>query len=66
MSDASRQLYLRVVLVAVGLIAIFAVYPLFVLWPYGLDLNDPSGTEFAENDFGFVFLDLSYDLRQFL
>jgi hypothetical protein len=34
MSDA-RLLYLRIALVAFGLIFIFAVYPLTVLWPAG-------------------------------
>ncbi len=35
MADASRLGPLRVVLVAVGLIFIFAIYPLGVLWPSG-------------------------------
>jgi hypothetical protein len=35
MSDASRQSYLRIALVAVGLIAIFGLYPLLILWPSG-------------------------------
>ncbi|MGY4228831.1 putative membrane protein [Bradyrhizobium sp. USDA 4503] len=35
MSAETRLTCLRVALVAVGLIAIFAVYPLFQLWPSG-------------------------------
>ena len=35
MTDQARLTYLRVALVIVGLISIFAVYPLLVLWPSG-------------------------------
>jgi hypothetical protein len=35
MSDESRQLYLRIALIVVGLIAIFGLYPLLILWPSG-------------------------------
>jgi hypothetical protein len=35
MSDAGRQLYLRIALIVVGLIAIFGLYPLLILWPSG-------------------------------
>ena len=35
MSDAARLRYLRAVLVAVGLIFIFGIYPLGVVWPSG-------------------------------
>jgi hypothetical protein len=35
MSDESRRLYLRVALIVVGLIAIFGLYPLLILWPSG-------------------------------
>ena len=35
MSAETRLTYLRIALVVVGLIAIFAVYPLFQLWPSG-------------------------------
>ncbi|MCP1839889.1 putative membrane protein [Bradyrhizobium sp. USDA 4524] len=35
MSAETRLTCLRIALVAVGLIAIFAVYPLFQLWPSG-------------------------------
>ena len=34
-SDANRVRYLRVALVAVGLIFIFGIYPLSVVWPTG-------------------------------
>jgi hypothetical protein len=35
MSDESRRFYLRIALIAVGLIAIFGLYPLLILWPSG-------------------------------
>ena len=35
MSDANRLRYLRVVLIAVGLIFIFGIYTLVVVWPSG-------------------------------
>jgi hypothetical protein len=35
MLDESRQFYLRIALIAVGLIAIFGLYPLLILWPSG-------------------------------
>jgi hypothetical protein len=35
MTDADRLFYLRTALVVIGLIFIFAVYPLTVLWPSG-------------------------------
>lgn len=35
MDDARRLACLRIVLVIVGLIALFAVYPLMLLWPSG-------------------------------
>ena len=35
MSDADRLRYLRVALIAVGLIFVFAIYPLGILWPSG-------------------------------
>ena len=35
MSDESRRSYLRIALIAVGLIAIFGLYPLLILWPSG-------------------------------
>ena len=35
MSDATRLFCLRIALVVFGLITIFAVYPLYVLWPSG-------------------------------
>jgi len=35
MSDANRVRYLRAVLVVVGLIFIFGIYPLSVVWPSG-------------------------------
>jgi hypothetical protein len=35
MSDDARLSYLRIALIAVGLIAIFGLYPLVVLWPSG-------------------------------
>jgi Family of unknown function (DUF6632) len=35
MSDATRLFYLRIALIAVGLIFIFAIYPLGLVWPSG-------------------------------
>jgi hypothetical protein len=35
MSDESRRFYLRIALIVVGLIAIFGLYPLLILWPAG-------------------------------
>lgn len=35
LSDANRLRYLRVMLVAVGLIFVFGIYPLGVVWPSG-------------------------------
>src|SRR5215813_2454190 len=35
MSDASRLKLLRIVLVVVGLLAIFGFYPLTIVWPSG-------------------------------
>ena len=35
MPDESRRFYLRIALIVVGLIAIFGLYPLLILWPSG-------------------------------
>jgi len=35
MNDESRLLYLRVALIVFGLVAIFGLYPLTVVWPSG-------------------------------
>jgi len=35
MSDANRLYYLRIALIAVGLIFIFGLYPLGIVWPAG-------------------------------
>jgi len=35
MSDANRQLYLRIALIVVGLTFIFGIYPLGIVWPSG-------------------------------
>jgi hypothetical protein len=35
MSDTQRLAYLRIALVATGLICIFAIYPLSIVWPSG-------------------------------
>ena len=35
MSDANRVRYLRVMLVVVGLVFVFGIYPLGVVWPSG-------------------------------
>ena len=35
MSEANRQLYLRIALVVVGLTFIFGIYPLGIVWPSG-------------------------------
>jgi len=35
MSDESRLSYLRIALIAVGLISIFGIYPLGLIWPSG-------------------------------
>src|SRR5215510_12541723 len=35
MSAASRQLYLRIALIVIGLTFIFGIYPLSIIWPSG-------------------------------
>src|SRR5229473_7869030 len=35
MSDANRQLYLRIALIVIGLTFIFGIYPLGIVWPSG-------------------------------
>jgi hypothetical protein len=35
MSDGNRQLYLRIALIVFGLIFIFGIYPLGLVWPTG-------------------------------
>jgi len=35
MSAASRVLYLRIALIVIGLIFIFGIYPLSIIWPSG-------------------------------
>jgi hypothetical protein len=35
MSAASRQLYLRIALIVIGLTFIFGIYPLSIVWPSG-------------------------------
>ena len=35
MSDETRLFYLRIALIVFGLIAVFAIYPMVVLWPSG-------------------------------
>jgi hypothetical protein len=35
MSDANRLFYLRIALIVVGLIFIFGIYPLSIVWPSG-------------------------------
>ena len=35
MSAASRALYLRIALIVIGIIFIFGIYPLSILWPSG-------------------------------
>jgi hypothetical protein len=35
MTDETRVYYLRIALIAVGLIALFGLYPLFLFWPSG-------------------------------
>jgi hypothetical protein len=35
MPEATRLFYLRIALIVCGLIAIFAIFPLYVLWPSG-------------------------------
>lgn len=35
MSDAQRTYFLRIALIAIGLIFIFAIYPLSIVWPAG-------------------------------
>jgi len=39
MSDANRLFFLRIALIAVGLIFTFGIYPLSVVWPSGCDTN---------------------------
>ena len=35
MTDETRMYYLRIALIAAGLIALFGLYPLFLFWPSG-------------------------------
>ena len=35
MSAASHRLYLRIALIVIGLIFIFGIYPLIIVWPSG-------------------------------
>jgi hypothetical protein len=35
MPDEGRRFYLRIALIVIGLIAIFGLYPLLILWPSG-------------------------------
>ena len=39
MTDSSRSQYLRIALLLVGLIFIFGIYPLTVIWPSGWSWN---------------------------
>ena len=39
MADSDRVKYLRIVLVVVGLIFIFGIYPLTIVWPSGWSWN---------------------------
>lgn len=48
MTEADRVKYLRVVLVAVGLIFIFGVWPLTILWPSGWSWHAEGRSEYLE------------------
>ena len=48
MSEADRIKYLRIVLVVVGLIFIFAVWPLTVVWPSGWSWHAEGRSEYLE------------------
>ena len=39
MSATSRVLYLRIALIVIGLIFIFGIYPLSIIWPSGWSLG---------------------------
>ena len=48
MTEADRIKYLRVVLVVVGLIFIFGIWPLTVLWPSGWSWHTEGRSEYLE------------------
>ena len=48
MTEADRIKYLRVVLVVVGLIFIFGIWPLTVLWPSGWAWHSEGRSEYLE------------------
>ena len=48
MTEADRIKYLRVVLVVVGLIFIFGVWPLTILWPSGWSWHAEGRSEYLE------------------
>jgi len=47
MTDSHRNKYLRIALLLVGLIFIFGIYPLTVIWPSGWSWN-PGQSEYLE------------------
>lgn len=48
MTEADRIRYLRVVLVVVGLVFIFGVWPLTILWPSGWSWHVEGRSEYLE------------------
>jgi hypothetical protein len=48
MTDANRIKYLRIALVAVGLIFIFGVWPLTIVWPSGWSWHSEGRSEYLE------------------
>jgi uncharacterized protein DUF6632 len=48
MTEADRIKYLRVVLLVVGLIFIFGVWPLTILWPSGWSWHAEGRSEYLE------------------
>jgi len=48
MTDATRERYLPLVLRTIGLISIFAIYPLTVLWPSGWAWHASGRSEYLE------------------
>lgn len=54
MSEANRLKYLKFALFVVGIIFIFAIYPLTILWPSGWSWN-PGQSEYLQMILGIYF-----------
>jgi uncharacterized protein DUF6632 len=48
MSEADRIKYLRVILLVVGLVFVFGIWPLTVLWPSGWSWHSAGRSEYLE------------------